>query len=334
MIQELIVSRSAQKKTTIRNDKLRQELVQFRKRDNAVRDVFLSVYRREFRTEKELRKEADRLEGWKNKVQQKYRNLRSDQKRLACDQLKFEEKQMILRTQQAPRDASEDAINYFSINPKYDRAQMRPLGEVNPWSAGKISRHFAMGEPLDIWDGKPEQFHKIQKLLRKHDYYAGWLDAMRANDHQKTTAMQSMRIKVDFVKNINGGTTNYLYDRSHPRNPMNAGLNVGLLFGWSALCEEHNVPEHDVRLDDRIWKRKDLERIATEDHFGDSDFWVGVTMGTEKLRLLFELKMKSNKWNHHEDPDQMEHMQPDAMPPRHKWEEQPPPFGQGTVRIF
>jgi hypothetical protein len=46
-----------------------------------------------------------------------------------------------------------------------------------------------------------------------------------------------MCIKVDPLTATNGRTKNYPYNVDHPPNLMNAGLNVSLLFGSSALCE-------------------------------------------------------------------------------------------------
>jgi len=60
------------------------------------------------------------------------------------------------------------------------------------------------------------------------------------------------------------------------------------------------LAQHDVRLDDQIWKLKTLERICDEDGHDkcDDPFWYGVSVGRKRMEILFELKMESGIWKH------------------------------------
>lgn len=288
---------------------LKGEVAQYRKRDSAFRDFFVWMYKET----KDMHKEKDRLEGRKDSLRAKYKELRVDQKTLESECLELEERELLFKAKLGPRNASEEAIDYHSLHGGHDPAQPRKLREINPWTAGKIGRHFGMGGPLDIWDGQPEKFHKIEKLLRKHDYYAGWLDAMQAIDLEKAIdeARLGMSAHVNTIKVHASRKTIHLLDEGLPKNPLNAGLNAGLLFAWSALCATYNLPQHDVRLDDRVWQLSDLVPFSEDTRSVCEDFWEGVSNGVDKMERLFELKLEGGKFDHQDDPEQIKHMQPD-----------------------
>lgn len=152
LLQQLTVIRAKDVEKGKRIAELEREVGQCRKRERAIRDVFLDLYS----GTKEKNKEEDRLKGRATKLKAKYKELRRDQKDLENDQLKFEENKLHFKAKLAPRNAGEESFSVY--NYKYGSAQMKLLGEVNPWSAGKIGRHFVMGEPLDIWKGEREEF--------------------------------------------------------------------------------------------------------------------------------------------------------------------------------
>lgn len=139
---------------------------------------------------------------------------------------------------------------------------------------------------------------KRVKQLRHHDYYKGWLDCMRSFD-----TLQAWR-----EDQIDWEGIQYLFDKTDVRSPINAERNVGLLYGWSAICTEVDMPQHDARLDDRVWNLQHL--IPKSDHTAGSgrEFWQGVKWGKDTIMGLFEIKAKSGIWTTKEDPEQVEYL--------------------------
>jgi hypothetical protein len=74
--------------------------------------------------------------------------------------------------------------------------------------------------------------------------------------------------------------TAYLYDIRDHRSPLNAGLNAGVVFGWSAICRAEGLPNRDARLDDRVWVREDLvPRVQSP----DMGFWKKMMEACESM---------------------------------------------------
>ncbi|KAL1604814.1 hypothetical protein SLS60_004354 [Paraconiothyrium brasiliense] len=112
------------------------------------------------------------------------------------------------------------------------------------------------------------------ELLRRHDYYKGWLDAKMAEN-------------AEYAFNeglLQEGDAEYLWNNIDPRNAYNAGRNVGGLFYWSALCLGTGEEEMDVRLDGRQWALSDLNRPTT---IRDEIFWEGVEAGRIAASEMF-----------------------------------------------
>ncbi|KAF3010732.1 hypothetical protein E8E13_006887 [Curvularia kusanoi] len=144
---------------------------------------------------------------------------------------------------------------------------------------------------IDIYD-------KRVKQLRLHDHYKGWLDCM--------TSLDDVQAWSDGKSSWND--MEYLFDRKDTRSPLNAGRNVGLILGWSAICTENDMPQHDTHLDDRVWRLNQLS--PKSDHISGSgrDFWRGVKWGTETAQGLFNMKAKNVIWDTKEDPMQVEYL--------------------------
>ena len=136
------------------------------------------------------------------------------------------------------------------------------------------------------------------KQLRHHDYYKEWLDCMCSFD----TLQAWSEDQTDWER------IEYLFDKKDVRSPINAGQNVGLLYGWSAICTEIDMPQHDARLDDRVWKLHHL--IPKSDHTAGSgrDFWSGVKWGKDTIMGLFETKAASGIWETKVYPKQVEYL--------------------------
>jgi len=78
-------------------------------------------------------------------------------------------------------------------------------------------------------------------LLRRHDYYKGWLDCMKAFGDD--AALKEAGASAETLKALRS-VNNALSSRA-------AGARAGMLFDWSVLCAAYGVPERDDRFDDR-----------------------------------------------------------------------------------
>ena len=65
----------------------------------------------------------------------------------------------------------------------------------------------------------------------------------------------------------------YLFDLIDIRSPSNTGRNVGMIFGWSAVCSNNDTPQHDARLDDRVWGLHQLTPKPVSIAGSGRDFW-------------------------------------------------------------
>jgi len=213
----------------------------------------------------------------------------------------LEHNRMLFEANAAPQSNKSDVKGENPVKEK------REVGEINPFAAGMTSRHFR-DKDLSLWNLNDADRAKIVALRYRHEYYRGWLDAMRSHDNEQVFWMinDGMKRKIesrplDILK--------HMYNRTNPKHPFTIGLNAGLLFAWSALCNIRNLPQHDVRLDKRKWDLEDLLYQALP-RKADDEFCEGLYEATEKMRQLFELKVKSGVWHHREDPAQMELLQP------------------------
>ncbi|KAF3010733.1 hypothetical protein E8E13_006899 [Curvularia kusanoi] len=188
--------------------------------------------------------------------------------------------------------------------------EKKEIGEINPFAVGLTQKRFR-DKDLSRWNLNKADQSKITALRYKHEYYKGWFDAM-VSVHDEGTFKELIKANVDIHERPT--VLDYMYNARKPKGPFNAGLNVGLLFGWSALCNLHNLPEHDVRLDGRRWELKDLlSRVGLSGMYEKQEFykfWDGLATATEKIEKLFALKLESGVWNHREDPAQIRHMRP------------------------
>jgi hypothetical protein len=115
-------------------------------------------------------------------------------------------------------------------------------------------------------------------ILRRHEYYKGWYDCM------KETCLKSI---VD-LKPYLAESSPYkeILNREHVRSPLNAGLNAGVTFTFSALCQQYNV-EYNKALDDYEWTMSSLvPNYLTKEALG-SDFWIGFVKAKEDVEARF-----------------------------------------------
>jgi hypothetical protein len=102
----------------------------------------------------------------------------------------------------------------------------------------------------------------------------------------------------------------YSWDRNDPRNLRNAGVNVGLLFTYSALCKQYNFAHCDERLDVREWNSDALKPVAREDEYG-------VEFAVDRINRLFRLKIERGIWKTGEDAAQIALMKTRDMKERY-----------------
>lgn len=68
------------------------------------------------------------------------------------------------------------------------------------------------------------------------------------------------------------------------------------------------MPQHDARLDDRVWKLYHLIPKLDQTAGSGRDFWSGVKWGKDTIMGLFEIKAASGIWKTKEDPKQAEYL--------------------------
>ncbi|KAF2821874.1 hypothetical protein CC86DRAFT_397301 [Ophiobolus disseminans] len=277
---------------------LEKELAMCQKREGAMKGVLM----REFGKEKELSLREQALERNIKSLTRKTERIRKDTREVKERELRCED---ILSQYDLLLEGNANDIDLDSE----PAAKLPKPGQTNAFSYGniKLLDLNKFNQQRHKWSEKPTLNTKDKRfaLLRKHDYYAGWLDAHRALDHQKAIGLEAQAKTMDTRDPILGAKTTYLRDRSDPRNPLNAGMNAGLLFAHAALCKTHNLPEHHVRLDTRQWHLTDLKLLAREDQFGEFAFWYRVDFAADKTRRLFKLKIERGIWKTGEDAAQI-----------------------------
>jgi hypothetical protein len=297
-----IASEQEKAKSNQRIAELEKELGQCQKREEAIKAVFF----REFVKEKELLVEREHLDNKAAALNKKQTDLALKVERLRKTEHDTHNiRRLLWGDQQMKKALKSDENEYDALA---EPIEPHPHGETNPFHWGTLS--------TQLTELNPDRYHWPQPVfikakdkriisLRKHDYYAGWLDAMRAADHRKAIALESQVKKMDSRANVLGATTTYLRDSKDPRNPRNAGMNVGLLFAYSALCKQHKYTHADVRLDVRQWDLRTLKPVVREDVCGDHEFWYGVEYGVDKMKRLFELKIERGIWKTGDDAAQI-----------------------------
>jgi hypothetical protein len=110
------------------------------------------------------------------------------------------------------------------------------------------------------------------RILRHHDYYAGWFDCV---DRTRAKAVAAASDVPDHLLSFPS-----LFSIRSVENPEDAGSNAGALFTWAALSRERK-PKCSVRLDDREWTLARLEKAYNDGiGYGDaSRFWLGFSDG-------------------------------------------------------
>jgi hypothetical protein len=294
-------SKQAKTEFSQRIAELEKELEHCQKREEAIRSVFF----REFVKEKELLVEREHLDTKAAALNKKQADLGLKAESLRKERKAFENTRLLLRT-----SAIEEPPKVVEDEPDIPVApfEPHPHGETNPFYYGNPNTQLSELNPNRYHWPRPVPIKATDrriKSLREHDYYAGWLDAMRAADHRKAIALESQVKKMDTRDSVLGATTTYLRDNKDPRNPRNAGINAGLLFAYSALCKQHKYTHADVRLDARQWDLTMLKPIVREDVCGDYEFWYGVEYSVEKMKRLFKLKIERGIWKTGEDAAQI-----------------------------
>jgi hypothetical protein len=253
-MQELLACHATIRQQQQRIDDLEEELKQGRKREEAGQEMFLQL----FGENQKICAERRRLDSKEARLMKMFKRVRFDRKRLEEAQACLEHDQMLFQ-------AIHNALAQLDTRNTKDRSpvdEKREVGEINPFSVGMTSRQFR-DKDLSRWDLNDAHRAKIVALRYKHEYYRGWLDAMRSEDDKEAFWMlkHGMKREVDWRP---AGIINYMYEKTNPKHPFTVGFNAGLLFGWSALCTLHSLPQHDIRLDSRKWHLGDLIRQGNQ----------------------------------------------------------------------
>jgi hypothetical protein len=296
-MQQLIACHATMRQQQQRIDNLKEELSQCHKREEAGQDMFLQLYGEN----QKICAERRRLDAKENHLERMFKVVRIGNKELEEAKTCLEHDRMLFEANAPPQSKKSDVKDENPVKEK------REVGEINPFAAGMTSKQFR-DKDISLWNLNDAERAKVVALRYKHEYHRGWLDAMKSHDDKEAFWMIKDGVKRE-LESRPLGILKYMYNRANPKHPFTAGLHTGLLFGWSALCNIHSLPQHDVRLDKRKWDLEDLLNQA-EPRKADEEFWEGLYEATEKVRQLFELKVKSGVWNHRADPAQMELLRP------------------------
>jgi hypothetical protein len=276
--------------TTMRHqqriDDLGEELSQCRKHEEAGQDMFLQLYREN------------------RKICAERRCLDAKEKHLEETKACLEHDRMLFEANAAPQSEKSDVKDESPVKEK------RGLGEISPFAASRTCQF--QNKDLSLWKISDTDRAKIVALRYKHEYYRGWLDAKRSDDDKDNLGMLKQELKCR-VRDSPIETLNDIFEKVNPWHPFTAGLNAGVLFGWSALCNLHDLPQHDVRLDNCKWN---LQNLLAEANYKEThdQFWEGLYQATEKMQQEFTRKLKSGVWILRDDRIQMNPLQPILYP--------------------
>ena len=270
---------------------LEGELSQCRKRDAAFDEVRMNAFLKEQRSaqkERELEKREARIEtgSESQELAHRARELDAREVRLGGEEERMKSRKKELdrvKTDFESKEAALEAIapttqqNPTVVEDGKIKAGIRVLFAGNTDSLFKVTdaAKFATYRlPLSFED---MQGHHVD-LLRRHDYYKGWMDCTRVAGHLELVEQG----------HIAASGVPHLYDTMHRKNPNCAGANAGALFTWAALCQGRK-PEWNVRLDDRCYT---LKSMAIPQLQKDKPFWVGWATGEKYARVRFREELE------------------------------------------
>jgi hypothetical protein len=248
-----------------RVSELQTELSQCQKRETAVREVFSQ----NFETTNSIARERLELRELEARLASKEKQLDREHMKLVIEKSSFHsatyETADSLQVEYSPSDSSK------SQDIKKKNPDWRWIPKVGKTPSFKTF----LNEPCFKEYGLPISIEQMNdpaiELMKRRDYYLGWLDCSWAN---YTTAHAHMfpECALLFEK-----ASKYLF---------NAGANVGALLGWAKMCEEEKV-DWGVRV-------YNTRKCIAFELFGDkktpappSDFWRGLVYGREVAEAKF-----------------------------------------------
>jgi hypothetical protein len=282
LVQQLLTCHATMRQQQQRIDDLEEELSQCRKREEAGQEMFLQL----FGENQKICAERRRLDAKEARIKKIFEDVRSDKEELGEAQACLEHDKMLF---QAIHDSLAQ-LDTSNIKDSISVDEKREVGEINPFSVGMTSKQFR-DKDLSRWNLKGAHRAKIVGLRYRHEYYRGWLDAMRSEDDKEAFWMLKHGMKREITWRPDE-ILRHMYEKTNPKHPFTVGFNAGLLFGWSTLCRLHSLPQHDIRLDSRKWHLGDLIRQANQ-RTTHSEFWKGMYEATEKMQQLFTRKLRS-----------------------------------------
>lgn len=299
LLQQLEDAHTALRELKQRNAGLEKDLRESQKREGAIKAVFFHEFEKERDLEprrRSLEEKKTKLLEMREKFQRRWRSL--------------EKRKIQFREEVAAREDINNHPPAPGDRGLHNADGVKLQSQSITLTSGDLSEIFTANPNRNFWD-LPEIDMNDSKvlLLRRHDYYTGWYDAMRSIDRTKATSNYRsdprLRLKVHVTDVMDGP----FHPSKDGRQPYNAGLNAGLVFTWSALCKAYNMPERDVRLDGRVWELRDLEAVMRDDVMGEYAFWEGMSSGRARVEILFKLKVDSGIWMTRLDPPQVEFLQ-------------------------
>ncbi|KAF1957965.1 hypothetical protein CC80DRAFT_547021 [Byssothecium circinans] len=261
--------------------KLETEVAQCRKREQAIRDVFIQNQEKE-----------QELSKWQRSYEKQAVDLKQAEVRLGIERRKLNREKAVLRIrdkeQQKMLDSNQAKKEGVGLKANHQNTKVNIIDNrvfheypyTHIFEAGRTEQNFMIDHNHNTKDFKKHKLpsldvahHSVLELLRRHEYYRGWLDCVKATE------------KAEFVDNCYLPASR-LPDVNDEMSLMCAGANVGANFAWSALCKSRNKPEWNISLDSREWKISDL-RQENVDAGKKSAFWIGVERGRLRAEKRF-----------------------------------------------
>ncbi|KNG46444.1 hypothetical protein DDE82_007936 [Stemphylium lycopersici] len=278
---------SAKHGMSLRIKNLEEELGQCRKRENTIVEVFLH----NFEKEKELARKIKALEERERKVREEDDRVQAEKQELASARREIEIAKDGLEAL-APCSpnglTSEEYLTCSTPPSPWHRSHQHPTSKEEAPKIRPVIKVLHTPGTETLFDPvNQNKFKEYQlpvtfedmgtnavQLLRRHDYYKGWLDATKVSVQQR---------------DVNEGFTPasgvpHLHDSFHAKSPRNAGYSAGMLFTYAALCQEHGKPELGIRLDDRRFNSRSL---AVPKRHEKEPFWVGYAGGQQYAHKCF-----------------------------------------------
>jgi hypothetical protein len=243
-----------------RVSELQKELSQCQKRETAVREVFLQ----NFETTNSIAQERLELRELKAWLACKSKQIDREQQDFERDKAKIHSKTHKTTSSTQEEPTANDFGKSGESNKKTPVWRWMPkVGKTYDFNISLPNKRF---KEYDLPLSTKQMNDPAVELMRRHDYYVGWLDSFHARPLPT--------------------------DEQHPRNAYIAGANAGAVLAWIQYCEKDRADWAVCMFNNysdmkpiATWKVPEAVLVAKSPL---GDFWRGFMHGTAIAKLKFE----------------------------------------------